>query len=71
MTDVWTVEVDRELAQLIRAWRVDGEQTWREIAAHVASHLDLPPSTNQIAGRDLCFKAARLLGDDPDAEPWN
>ena len=71
MTDVQTVEVDRELAQLIRAWRVDEEQTWREIADRVTSHLDLPRSTNQIAGRNLCLKAARLLGEDPDAEPWN
>ncbi|MEQ0565698.1 hypothetical protein ABJI51_42040 [Amycolatopsis sp. NEAU-NG30] len=71
MTDAQTVEVDRELAQLIRAWRVDEQQTWREIAARVAGHLDLPHSGNQLAGRDLCLKAARLLGEDPDVEPWN
>ena len=68
MTDVWTVEVDGELAQLIRAWRGDEEQTWRQIAARVTSHLDLPHSDNQLAGRDLSLKEAGLLGGDPDAD---
>ncbi|WP_458247262.1 hypothetical protein [Streptomyces sp. MAI_2237] len=26
--------------------------------------------SNQIFGRDLCAAAAKLLGQDPDAEPW-
>ncbi|MEV4602116.1 hypothetical protein AB0K15_32570 [Amycolatopsis sp. NPDC049253] len=71
MTDVWTLEVDRNLAQLIRTWRGEGEKTWRSIAALVTEHLGLPHSTNQAAGQQLCEKAARLLGEDPNRDPWN
>ncbi|WP_439384104.1 hypothetical protein [Amycolatopsis lexingtonensis] len=67
MTDVWTVEMSPELAELIRSWRVDEEQSWRDIAARTTRHLGLAPSDNQLAGRALCSRAAELLGE----EPWN
>ncbi|GAB3136153.1 hypothetical protein GCM10027258_09720 [Amycolatopsis stemonae] len=67
MVDVWTVEMDRELARLVRVWRVDEEQSWRQIAAGITEHLDLPHSDSQLAGRALCTRAAQLLGE----EPWN
>jgi hypothetical protein len=71
MIDVWTVEMDRELARLVRVWRVDEEQSWREIAVRVTDYLNLPRSDNQLAGRALCSRAAQLLGEDPSEEPWN
>ncbi|MET7991086.1 hypothetical protein ABZU76_09265 [Amycolatopsis sp. NPDC005232] len=72
--DVWTVEVDRALAEQIRRWRGLDEATWRRIASLVTAvpaRLGLPHSTNQIAGQRLCEDAARMLGEDPNREPWN
>ncbi|MEU5265037.1 hypothetical protein [Amycolatopsis sp. NPDC021455] len=61
---------DLELARLIHRWHADEDRTWRDIAALVISHLGLPHDAGQLAGRDLCLRAARLLGENPDAEPW-
>ncbi|WIX77226.1 hypothetical protein QRX50_38405 [Amycolatopsis carbonis] len=63
--------MDRALAEQIRRWRGLDEETWRQIAILVTARLGLPHSTDQTAGRRLCEDAARMLGEDPDREPWN
>ena len=72
MDDVWGVEMTRELAVKIRELRVADESlTWRGVAGNISAEFGLSCGTNQLFGRDLCNAAARLLGEDPDKEPWN
>jgi len=60
-------------AREVRAWRVDGGYTWRAVARAASEAWDAPwePPSNQLAGQALCEAAARMLGEDPEAEPWN
>lgn len=39
--------------------------SWRAIAA------TLTETSNQQIGRELCWEAAEILGEDPNKEPWN
>ncbi len=53
--------------------------TWRYVAASAHAHyhskdygfVDWYPASNQLMGMALCAKAAKVLGEDPDKEPWN
>lgn len=66
------MEMTRELAVKIRRLRVaDQNLTWRGVAGSISSELNLSHGTNQLFGRDLCNAAAKLLGEDPNEEPWN
>jgi hypothetical protein len=69
--DVWSITMTPELAAEVRRYRVDQELSWRGVAAAVSeAHCD-EKSDNQIAGRELCVIAAALLGENPNADPWN
>ncbi|MFI7009535.1 hypothetical protein [Streptomyces sp. NPDC050145] len=60
-----------EMARQIRAWRVDGEYTWRAVAQAATERWGSAYGSNQLYGQDLCEAAARLLGENPAQEPWN
>ncbi len=53
--------------------------TWRYVAACAHAHyhskayeyIDWYPASNQLMGMALCANAAKVLGEDPDKEPWN
>ncbi|MGW7442277.1 hypothetical protein [Kitasatospora sp. NPDC054795] len=55
----------------IRTWRVDEDFTWRSVARAATDRWGSGYGSNQIYGRDLCVAAAKVLGEDPDREPWN
>ncbi|MFJ6769451.1 hypothetical protein ACIQOV_00470 [Kitasatospora sp. NPDC091257] len=60
-----------EMAVQIRTWRVDEDFTWRSVARAATDLWGSEYGSNQIYGRDLCVAAAKVLGEDPDREPWN
>ena len=55
----------------IRAWREQG--TWRWVATKAAEYWPDKGynSGNQIEGMDLCYQAAKTLGESPQTKPWN
>ncbi|MFF2747567.1 hypothetical protein ACFVVA_18700 [Kitasatospora sp. NPDC058048] len=63
--------VTTEMALQIRTWRVDEEFSWRAVARAATDLWGSEYGSNQIYGRDLCVAAAKVLGEDPDGEPWN
>lgn len=72
----WGVSLTDERAEQVRRWRISevDDATWRGVAGLAAAAWpDVSPDYdgNQLFGRDLCSAAATLLGEDPDAEPWN
>ncbi len=69
--EVWGVELTVERARQVRAWRVDKGETWRGVAGRADCLWGSDSSSNQLFGEDLCGAAARLLGEDPNKEPWN
>jgi len=66
------------IADIVRAWRVDEHYTWRRVAHAAADNMSFrlifrkwyPPS-NQLVGMALCDRAARVLGEDFQKDPWN
>lgn len=69
-----TREMTVTLAQQIRKLRVDKDHTWNKIAEIMYSvwiNPDWEPPTNQLAGSELCFWAARKLKEDPNLPLWN
>ncbi|MFE0098959.1 hypothetical protein [Streptomyces sp. NPDC059009] len=63
--------VTAEMAAQIRIWRVDEDLSWRSVAQAATDLWGSEWGSNQIYGRDLCVAAAKVLGEDPDQEPWN
>ncbi|MET8366927.1 hypothetical protein ABZU53_25535 [Micromonospora sp. NPDC005194] len=45
--------------------------TWRAIAASADDAWGTDSRGNQLFGENLCLESAQLLGDDPNADPWN
>ena len=64
-------EMTADKAAQVRGWRVDEELTWRGVATLASDAWGPDFTDNQLYGRELCVAAARALGEDPDAEPWN
>lgn len=62
--------VTAEMAAQIRAWRVDGDFSWRAVAQAAFDLWGSDYGSNQLYGRDLCTAAALLLGENPSTEPW-
>ena len=65
-----------EDAALIRRLRIDEGLTWRSVAEEFseARGNELPwaaEARDQFDGMTLCEEAARRLGEDPAAPPWN
>jgi len=65
------IKVDELAAKMIRILRVNKEYSWRAIARHCSRALKAPFGGNQLAGMVICEKAAKLLGEDFMAPPWN
>ncbi|MGW5355317.1 hypothetical protein ACWERV_32965 [Streptomyces sp. NPDC004031] len=59
------------MAARIRAWRCGEDYSWRAVAQAASERWGFEGGGNQLLGRDLCVAAAKLLGEDPDREPWN
>ena len=68
---VWGVELTLDRARQVRQWRVDQECTWRAVAAHADAAWGTDWKGNQLYGMELCERSAHLLGENPNAEPWN
>lgn len=64
-------EITSDKAAQIRAWRVDQDLSWRGVAASATEAWGSDFGGNQLFGRELCAAAATVLGEDPDADPWN
>ena len=62
----------KERALFVRKLRCDEGYSWRALAraCHDAWGADWEPPSNQIMGISLCEAAARMLGEDPEKEPW-
>lgn len=60
-----------EDAMIVKSFRLQG--TYRVVAALAAEYWPERNycSGNQIEGRELCKEAAKVLNENPDAEPWN
>jgi hypothetical protein len=66
-----------QLAQRVRELR-GSENTWRQVSGKI---FDFPEAEalrdwadmkgHQPLGMYLCSAAAKLLGEDPEKEPWN
>lgn len=61
----------RAYAVFVRDLRVDQKCTWRAVAHHCAEAWGGSWGSNQLAGIALCERAAAVLGEDPNAAPWN
>lgn len=65
-----------EQARIVKSFRADQGCTWRAVAERCHELWGEEweswfPTSNQLMGMALCETAARLLGEDPDLEPWN
>lgn len=60
-----------EQAAYVRRLRVDEGRSWRGVAWACAQAWGGDWEHNQLAGMALCERAAAMLGEDPNAEPWN
>ena len=59
-----------EQARLLREPRVDRGLTWRSVAEECAGADDDWAESHAVS-RMLCERAARMLGEDPNSNPWN
>ena len=62
-----------ERAREVRALRVEQEHTWRGVGLECRQlwATEAGAGDEQSLGVALCHVAAELLGEDPDADPWN
>jgi len=62
-----------EQAKVVRMLRVDKGYSWRAVAeaCYELGWGKWSPPSNQIMGMALCERAARLLGEAYEKEPWN
>ena len=60
-------------AKAVRVLRVDKGYSWRAVAeaCYELGWGKWSPPSNQIMGMALCERAAQLLGEDYEKEPWN
>jgi hypothetical protein len=68
-------EIDAELteddARLIRRWRCEEHYTWGGVGVNWAATRHDRWGSGSVLGNRLCYRAAQILGEDPDDEPWN
>jgi hypothetical protein len=73
--DQLAVAITVEQAAAARRLRVDRGGTWRFVAEEFYTLFPDAPygdlAGNQGVGMYLCRAAARRLGEDPNADPWN
>jgi hypothetical protein len=62
-----------ERAREVRALRTELEGTWRFVGERCQEAWDTSVGINdaQSFGETLCHVAAEVLGENPDADPWN
>jgi len=60
-------------ARIVRILRVEENCSWRAVAesCYKLGWGKWSPPSNQIMGMALCQRAAQLLGEDYEKEPWN
>ncbi|WP_205669371.1 hypothetical protein [Amycolatopsis suaedae] len=64
--------VTAEVARQVRRWRAEpAGMTWREIATEADAVWGTDSAGDQRFGMALCEASAKVLGEDPAAEPWN
>ncbi len=55
----------------VRDLRVSRGLTWRMVAEETALAWNGDWESEQFIGREICERAAVMLGEDPRGEPWN
>ncbi|HRD59872.1 MAG TPA: hypothetical protein PLZ93_06675 [Nocardioides sp.] len=61
-----------ERAREVRHLRVDQQASWRVVGEECRRSFDIDVAgDDQSLGATLCHVAAEVLGEDPDAAPWN
>jgi hypothetical protein len=58
-------------ARFVRRLRVELGHTWRGVAEECAAEWDGDWGFMQPAGREICERAAEVLGEDGQKAPWN
>ncbi len=74
MTMTWEDAFDAmvmEQALWVRHMRVNEGRTWRWIAEECAASWAGDWECDQDVGRQICARAATILGEDPREAPWN
>jgi hypothetical protein len=67
----WGVELTLARARQVRQWRCIDHCTWRAVAARADDAWGTTWNGNQLYGMELCGCSARMLGENPSADPWN
>lgn len=67
----WDFELTPDRARQVRQWRVDQHFTWRGVAHLADETWGTKWNGNQLFGMELCERSAEMLGENPNAEPWN
>jgi len=57
-------------AQDIKQWRTVEDCSWRTVAMNYTTKYDLPITSNQLYGMELCDEAMTLLDEDIE-DGWN
>ncbi|MEH1165165.1 hypothetical protein V6V47_07240 [Micromonospora sp. CPCC 205539] len=71
MLEAWGVSLTIEVARQVRQWRVEEEYSYRGVATLADETWGTDSGGNQLFGIGLCAESAALLGENPNAEPWN
>ncbi|GLW28262.1 hypothetical protein [Actinoplanes regularis] len=70
MLEAWGLALTEDIARQVRQWRAD-DYSYRAIAARADETWGTDSRGNQCFGMDLCLESARMLGENPDNDPWN
>lgn len=63
MVEIVAHDMTLEMARAVRRLRCEDGCTWGRIGETAGG--------GQILGREMCYRAAVLLGENPHEEPWN
>jgi hypothetical protein len=66
----WGLVLTEDIARQVRLWRA-GDYSYRAIAGSADETWGTDSQGNQLFGIDLCLASARMLGENPNADPWN
>jgi hypothetical protein len=69
MVEAWGLTLTAEVALQVRHWRAEGS-SFRVIAACADEAWGTDTRGNHLFGEDLCLESARMLGENPYADPW-
>jgi hypothetical protein len=68
--EVWGLVLTADIARQVRQWRAD-DYSYRAIAACADEKWGTDSQGNQLFGEGLCLESARMLGENPNVDPWN